>query len=340
MRRSGFGVHQFNQAVGLVVLLCAGLFLVALINAGLLKDWFQTSLTLRVLLPQSGVGGLSAGSPVMVMGARAGEVRRIVIEPGQRMHAEARIERQMQSFIRRDSQVFIRRQFAIAGNAYLDISRGDGEGLDWGYAVLSAATDRAPTDSLTQAVDDLYARLIPMIDDMQKAAVSFTRLMDRGSDPAGSLMRTFDSSAAVAARIEKGDGLLGRMINDEKMAASLQATLADALSAMAHANSLMAELERTSKDARIPAVIQRTEQVLAALQTTARNLAAASPQVPQITGSLTETTQSLPAIMLQAQTTARELEVLLAQMRRTWLFGGGSGAPPTQRRAPATEVRP
>jgi phospholipid/cholesterol/gamma-HCH transport system substrate-binding protein len=340
MRRSGFGVYQFNQAVGLVVLSCAVLFLAAAINAGLLKEWFQTSLTLRVLLPQSGVGGLSAGSAVMVMGARAGEVRRIVIEPGQRMHAEARIERQMQPFIRSDSQVFIRRQFAIAGNAYLDISRGEGGVLDWHYAVLSAVTDRAPTDSLTQVVDELHARLIPLIEELQKAAASFTRAMDRSSDPAGPLMRTLDSSAAVAARIEKGEGMLGRLVGDEKMAASLQATLSEALSAMGHANNLMADLERTSKDARIPAVIQRTEQVLASLQTTARHLAAASPQIPQITGSLSDSTQSLPAIMLQAQTTARELELLLAQMRRTWLFGGGGGAPPAQRRAPATEVRP
>ena len=117
-----------------------------MVNAGLLKEWFQTSLTLRIVLPEDGMSGLSQGSEVQILGTRAGEIRRIVIDPSQHMHAEARIELQMRPFIRRDLQIVIRRQFGIAGNAYVDISRGRGPELDWVYAVLTAGTDRAPTD--------------------------------------------------------------------------------------------------------------------------------------------------------------------------------------------------
>ena len=78
------------------------------------------------MLPEDGVSGLAQGAEVQIMGTRAGEIRRIVIDPSQRMHAEARIDTQMQPFIRRDSQVVIRRQFGIAGSAYVDISRGRG----------------------------------------------------------------------------------------------------------------------------------------------------------------------------------------------------------------------
>jgi phospholipid/cholesterol/gamma-HCH transport system substrate-binding protein len=103
---------------------------------------------------------------------------------------------------------------------------------------------------------------------------------------------------------------------------------------------MLAELERTSKDARIPALIQKTEAVLASLQTTTRNLAQASPQFPQVTRNVAASVDAVPSTLLQAQMTARELELLLAQLRTHWLFGGGSPAPPAARRAPAVEVRP
>ena len=74
----------------------------SLINAGLMKDWFQPSFTLRILLPDEGVSGLAPGAEVQVLGTRAGEVRRIVIDPNQRMHAVARVEDQMRPFIKRD----------------------------------------------------------------------------------------------------------------------------------------------------------------------------------------------------------------------------------------------
>jgi phospholipid/cholesterol/gamma-HCH transport system substrate-binding protein len=330
MKRSTLGVYQFNQAVGAVVLLCIALFIGALVNAGLLKEWFQTSLTLRIVLPEDGTSGLSQGSEVQVLGTRAGEIRRIVIDPSQHMHAEARIDTQMKPFIRRDSQIVIRRQFGIAGNAYVDITRGHGPELDWGFAVLTANSDRAPTDSIGQVVDDVRSRIVPILDQLQKVAASANALVD----PAGPLQQAMQSTAAVVRRVERGEGSVGKLLADDKMATELAATLAAAQSAVAHTNGLVAELEKNAKDARIASILQRTDAILGSLQVVTRNLAAASPNI-------TTTTDSMPALLLQTESTARELELLLGQLRRSWLLGGGGGATPaSSRRAPASEVRP
>jgi phospholipid/cholesterol/gamma-HCH transport system substrate-binding protein len=330
MKRSTLGVYQFNQAVGAVVLLCIALFIGALVNAGLLKEWFQTSLTLRIVLPEDGTSGLSQGSEVQVLGTRAGEIRRIVIDPSQHMHAEARIDTQMKPFIRRDSQIVIRRQFGIAGNAYVDITRGHGPELDWGFAVLTANSDRAPTDSIGQVVDDVRSRIVPILDQLQKVAASANALVD----PAGPLQQAMQSTAAVVRRVEPGEGSVGKLLADDKMATELAATLAAAQSAVAHTNGLVAELEKNAKDARIASILQRTDAILGSLQVVTRNLAAASPNI-------TTTTDSMPALLLQTESTARELELLLGQLRRSWLLGGGGGATPaSSRRAPASEVRP
>ena len=153
MKRSIFGVYQFDEVVGAVVLACIGVFVAVLINAGLMKDWFQPSFTLRILLPDEGVSGLAPGAEVQVLGTRAGEVRRIVIDPNQRMHAVARVEDQMRPFIKRDSVVTIRRQFGVAGAAFIDIQRGGGPELDWSYAVIAASTERGATDTIGQMLD-------------------------------------------------------------------------------------------------------------------------------------------------------------------------------------------
>jgi len=330
MKRSIFGVYQYNEIVGAVVLVCVALFVAALVNAGLVKNWFQPFFYLRILLPEEGVSGLAPGAEVQVLGTRAGEVRRIVIDPGERMHAVARVEDQMRPFIRRDSQVSIRRQFAVAGAAYIDISRGVGPQLDWSYAVLTAASDRAPTDTIGQVVDELKAKVLPLIEDIHKAVQAFTLVAQRAVDPAGPVEQTLASAAGIVRRVEKGEGLAGRLITGDKIATDLEATLLSL-------RELAGQLERTSKDPRIGEVLQRTNAILSSLQTTTRGLAETTPK---ITRNVADTTDTLPATLLQAQLAAHELELLLAQLRQSWLFGGGSTPAPTSSRTPAVQVRP
>jgi phospholipid/cholesterol/gamma-HCH transport system substrate-binding protein len=331
MKRSIFGVYQLDEIVGAVVLACIGVFIAVLINAGLLKDWFQPSFTLRILLPDEGVSGLAPGAEVQVLGTRAGEVRRIVIDPSQRMHAVARVEDQMRPFIRRDSVVSIRRQFGVAGAAFIDISRGSGPELDWSYAVIAATSERAATDTIGQLLDELRAKITPLIDDVQKAVLAFTVVAQRAVDPAGPLEQTLASAAGIARRVETGEGVAGRLIANDKLATDLERTLVNV-------REFAAQLERTSKDPRIAQILQKTDAVLTSLQATTRNLAATTPQ---ITRNMAETTDALPATLLQAQIAARELELLLGQLRHHWLLGGSSApSAPASRRAPAVEVRP
>ena len=343
MRRSIFGVYQFDEIVGAVVLACLAVFIFVLINAGLLKNWFQPSSTLTILLPDEGVAGLARGAEVQVLGIRAGEVREIVVNPNQRMRAIARVDDQMRPFIRNDSTVSIRRQFGVAGAAYIDISRGSGTELLWSYnlAVLTAKSERAPTDTLGQMVDELRGKIMPLLDDVEKAVVAFTAVAHRAVDPAGPLEQTLSnarqtlaSAADIARRVENGDGVAGRLIANEKLASDIEATLLSV-------RETAAQLERTSKDQRIAQILQKTDAILGSLQTTTRNLATATPRIMD---NVAVTTDALPSTLLQAQVTAHELELLLGQLRGLWLLGGSgstnTAAAPATRRAPALDVRP
>ena len=147
-----------SRRVGALILIALGIFVLAVLEADFVRDLFKSTLSLRVILPESGLAGLNQGATVQILGTDAGTIREIVIDPKQRFHAVAEIEEAMEPFVRRDSKVFIRKQFGIAGAAYLEITRGQGEPLDWDYAVLTAEPDQAPTESMGAILEDVRHR--------------------------------------------------------------------------------------------------------------------------------------------------------------------------------------
>jgi len=148
-------LRHTDEWIGLLVIAAIAVLIVAIMQAGLLRDWFKPVSSLRLILPESGVAGLEVGATVEVLGTRAGTIRKIVIDPNQQMYALADIDEQAKPFIRRDSTAVIRRQFGLAGAAFVDISRGTQTEMDWTYAVLNATAERAPTDSISALIDEV-----------------------------------------------------------------------------------------------------------------------------------------------------------------------------------------
>ena len=320
-------LRHADEWVGALVIVAVLLFLGAVLQAGVLRDWFRPVAKLRIVLPETGVGGLSVGADVEVLGIRMGTVRRIVINPGQQIYAEAEIDEQARAFIRRDSQAIIRRRFGIAGAAYVDIERGKGPELDWSYAVVDAVTERAPTEGVGALIDQVREKVFPILDDTG---------------------RTTRALAEVAERINKGEGNIGRLVTDESLARDLQAAVAEIRGDVTAVTHIIAQLDASienvkaltetanARDGGVPDLLRRTNQVLASLQDTLRDLSkTASP----LARNLERGTADLPSLVTQLQQTAHELELLLTQLRGNWLIGGGT--PPQERTPlPATQVRP
>jgi phospholipid/cholesterol/gamma-HCH transport system substrate-binding protein len=325
-------LRYMDEWVGLLVVLAVLVFLGVALQAGVLRDWFRPVSTLRIVLPEAGIAGLSVGSEVEVLGTKAGTVRRVVIDPSQQMYAAAEIDEQATAFIRRDSRAVIRRRFGIAGAAYVDIARGTGAELDWTFAVIQAETERAPTETVGALIDEVRAKIFPVLDDAGRAV---------------------DALAVTMERIERGEGNIGRLLSDETLVRSFEATAAEAQAAASDARRILVQLETASRDiteltktmnAReggVPELLRRADQTMVSLQSAMRDLSRAAERAPRIARNVEGGTTNLSSLVTQTQQTARELEQLLAQLRRLWLLGGNSVAPaePTGRLAP-TEVRP
>ncbi|HUH85216.1 MAG TPA: MlaD family protein [Stellaceae bacterium] len=323
-------LRHADEWVGALVVLALLLFFGAVLQAGVLRDWFRPVARLRITLPEAGVGGLSVGADVEVLGIRMGSVERVVVNPGQQIYAEAELDDQARAFIRRDSKAVIRRRFGVAGAAYVDVRRGTGPELDWNYAVIDAVTERDPTEGVGALIDQVREKVFPILDD------------------AG---RTTHALADVAQRIEKGEGNLGRLVNDEGLMRDLEAAIAEARGDVGTITGVIAKLDTAmgnvkaltesvnAKEGGVPDLLRQANRALASLQGTLRDIEKASTRLPAVVNNVESGTENLPSLVTQLQQTARQFELLAGQLRTNWILGG-SPLPPERVPLPSTQVRP
>ena len=342
-------LHRYaSEIVGTLVLVALIFFVMALFVGGRIDQWLNPGLSVRVIMPSDGLYGLSEGSSAQILGSEAGEVRRIVIQPDESIYAEVRIKDFMMDFVRRDSEVLIRKRFGIAGDSFLDISRGHGQPLDEDYAVLEARIDRAATATAGQLLSEIKDKALPVIDDAASTINSLATLANGLQDSGGNLQQTLANLNAVTGRLARGEGAFGRlMVEDalikelETLVAGLNHTLGgmapvlDELQVTVRNIAVMSEAIGAQSEA-IPEVSKRMGSVLDSVDDILKDLKRTTPELPRIARSMADTTEDLPMLLLQTHQTVAELELLIRQLRASWLVGGGAGEPPR----PASRISP
>jgi phospholipid/cholesterol/gamma-HCH transport system substrate-binding protein len=193
-----------NEAAGALVLLALLLFIGSVLQSGRLNDWFETGAKLKVILPEEGLFGLSRGGKVEILGTQAGVVEEVVIARDQKIHAIVEIQKEMKRFVRRDSRAIIRKQFGVAGAAYLEISRGRGEPLDWEHAVIKARAEQAPTESMGELLTELRTNVMPLLKKARQLVASMNE---------------------ITGTIASGEGAIGRLVTNDRIALEMESLL-------------------------------------------------------------------------------------------------------------------
>jgi phospholipid/cholesterol/gamma-HCH transport system substrate-binding protein len=324
-----------SRRVGALVLIAFGIFAIALLQAGVLRDLFRSTLSLRVILPESGLAGLDEGAAVEILGTPAGQVRQIVIDPEQNFHAVVEIDEAMEPFVRRDSEVFIRKQFGIAGAAFLEITRGQDEPLDWDYAVLTAAAGQAPTESMGEILEDVRAKVLPIVDDVQRTIGAAGDLITQLQAPDGKLQTILADLGEVSGRLAAGEGTVGRLLAEDTLVRQLETTLSQLNQQVARLGGIVADFQTTSGEIaamsqtigaqsdRLPAMIESANAALAAFSQVMAEVERAMPEITGLVRDTSSASVALPTLLTQTQRTMAELQQLLVQLQGVWLFGGG-----------------
>jgi phospholipid/cholesterol/gamma-HCH transport system substrate-binding protein len=342
-----------NQAVGIFVILTVMIFATAFLFSGQVREWLNPGERIKVMLPSDGLFGLSEGAEVEIMGTKAGKVLRIVINPDQQMHADVQIQSDMKSFVRRDSVVVIRKRFGVAGDSYLDISRGIGEPLDWEFAVINASADRAPTESIGEILDEVRTKVFPVVDDTQQAIHTFLAVVKDLQDPNGNMQQLLKNLSTVSGKLARGEGVVGRLLAEEKMMDDFiglvnrlnhnmerfDPLFDDLAITIGHVADISNRINEQAKD--LPNINLKLKELLISVQSVMNDLSRSTPQLPRIARNVSDATNNVPVLMLQTQQVMAELEQLIKQLQSHWLLGSKTGEKrPTNTRISPLEVRP
>jgi phospholipid/cholesterol/gamma-HCH transport system substrate-binding protein len=335
-----------NETVGLFVLITLLIFVAGFLYSAQVRKWFNPGQTLKVVLPDDGLFGLADGSMVEILGTRAGQIQEIVINPDQKIHAIARIDSDMAVFVRSDSRASIRRTFGIAGDAYLEITRGTAEPLDWEFAVITVHTDRRTSDSLAELIEELRAKILPVVDDSHKAILLLMEVARELQDPDKGVQQLLDNLTSITDRIDNGEGALGRLLTEDKLVRDLETLTArmgpildDMEKTIENVSEFSVEFDIETGD--IPQITRNLKKTLASMEMVMKDLSQTTPHLPQIVKNVGDTTDAVPVLVLQVQQVLVELERLIQQLQSHWLFGGRSRQPAqTENRISPLEVNP
>jgi phospholipid/cholesterol/gamma-HCH transport system substrate-binding protein len=259
----------------------------------------------------------------------------------------------MKPFVRRDSSAVIRKRFGVAGDSFLDISRGFGQPLDWEFAVIHATADRAPTDSIGEILDEVRTKVFPVIDDTRLAMRVFLAVIEDLQDPAGNMQQLLTNLNTVSGKMARGEGVLGRLLAEEKMMDDFVALVAGLNKSMARFDPLIDDLTATignvaeisaqinEQSKGLPEITLKLKELLVSVQAVMKDLSRTTPQLPRIAENVAQATDSVPVLLLQTQQVMAELELLIRQLQSHWLLGGGAAkAQPASTRISPLEVNP
>ncbi len=184
--------------VGSLALLFGGIFII-----GNQQQLFTHSYRLRTQF--SGVAGLLAGAEVRLGGVRKGTVDEILLptQPKGQVTVTMSLDRSTASLVKKDSVAAIETE-GVLGNKYLAISFGspEAEGVkDW--------------DTIAGA---------PMLD-VDAMLKKTGEIMETTNHAMKNIDKLASEAGTLAARINRGDGTIGALVNDRSVYNQLNATM-------------------------------------------------------------------------------------------------------------------
>lgn len=309
--KEGFKFRHVHAITGTFVLVVVGVLIAVLVFAGRSQRWFIGNVTLRIVLPEAGAAGIRQGSEVYFLGTLMGTVSDVSVDPAGRMYAQVNIRRDFFLFVRADSSAVVKRKFGMVGDAYFEITRGHGQTLPEKNASI-VCNEQLPS-ALETAVEEVRREAVPALKKLSAGLDTWAALGSNLITSRERLDQLILRADNIAAGLQQGKGTAGKLLKDSSAAEELHVLLGKA-------NHSMDELQVALKN----------------LQQASGNLQLASTNLPWISDALGKEAQDLPGLVLQTQTSMRELERLIEAMQRHWLvrkYVNPTNPPPLRPRA-------
>ncbi|MFH0907730.1 MAG: MlaD family protein [bacterium] len=302
-----FKFRYVNEIVGTFVLAVVLLLAIGIILAGRAQEWFVPKHELMLDFPPEGSLGLKKGSEVEILGTTVGKIERIKVNDDGSMRGEMIVKGDFIRFIRADSLAIAKKKFGIAGDAYVEITKGSGEVLGE-EATLTLLKDTELIEIAQNILNQIQEATIPAIESIQKAIDEYTRLAADIRDPKGPLFMLLENLEKITDGLEKGEGSAGQILRSPELVNQLNN------------------------------ILKQVNDSLVKVQTVLDDVKKTSVQLPSMAEKVGGEIDDMPGLVLQTQETMREAERLIEGIQKSWLVRGYVTQPQTGRLILPSEV--
>ncbi|MCE9613068.1 MAG: MlaD family protein [Lentisphaerae bacterium] len=296
-----FKFRYVNEIVGTFVLFIVALLMAGILLAGHAQEWFTPVRRFHVDFPVEGSLGIQKGAAVEILGTSVGKVERIVVEDDGHMAGVLSVKGDFLRFVRSDSKAIVKKRFGIAGDAFIEITKGQGDLLD-PAARLAAVKDTELTEMMEDLLKQIRETTVPAIEELRQTVGEYGKLAADLRNPDEPLMKLLANLEQITAGLGRGEGAAGKMLRDPQVADDLKGIL-DKI------NAALDDLKRTTA------------------------------QLPPMAAKLGDEVDDLPGLVLQTQETIRESERLIEGIQHHWLIRSYVPQPEPSALIPASEVR-
>jgi len=289
MSNKPFQFRYVNEIVGGFVLLVVALLVAAVFVAGRAQGWFEPVYRIHLDFPPQGTLELQIGSPVQILGTTVGRVEVIDVDEDGFMTGVITVKGDFYQFVRADSQAIVKKVFGIAGDAYVEITKGTGEVLPEG-AGLVAIKDSDLNELLEQLLSQVRDATVPLLESVKKAADEYTMVAVDLRAAEGPMQKMLVNLESITKKIESGEGPAGRLVGDEEMAKSIQQIVDQVNQAISQLHAIMADVK------------------------------GATIELPAMAQTVNREVQDIPGTVMQTQQAIYEAERLIKGIQQNWLI--------------------
>lgn len=277
-----FKFRYVNEIVGAFVLLVVAALVAGIILAGRAQDWFEPVHEIALDFPEEGSLGLQKGAEVQILGTPVGRVGRIRVKDDGAMSTVLTIKGDFIRFVRDDSRAVVKKKFAVAGDAFVEITQGRGAPLDED-AVMRAEKDTEITEIAQNILKQIEDATLPLLQEYTKLAADL-----RSAE--GPLMKLLANLEEISRGLAAGEGSAGQLLRDPAAAQEIERILEQVNDALAEAKAILADVKATSS------------------------------RLPPMAETVGREVDALPGTVVQSQETLREAERLIEGVQRHWLI--------------------
>jgi phospholipid/cholesterol/gamma-HCH transport system substrate-binding protein len=286
--------RRHEVVVGIFVLGGVLAAMVLVIAIGSQQHLFEGRYRIRTVF--GNVSGLRAGSPVYVAGVDVGSVDRVsFVSPSTRgeegipnvgkVEVVLALEKRFSPQIRNDSVATIG-SVGLLGDKSVDISVGSPTApeVQRGGYINSQ-------DPLT--LNDLLDRIEPIREKFDKILTDISVVTGKVADENAPVPMAIKSASEILAKIDRGEGTLGKLVNDPRLEDRFDTALGNANELILSARAAFDQIRVATTE--LPATMAAARKV--------------SEDVAQLSSSLRESSEKLPVIV-------DDLSVVVANLRR------------------------